>query len=286
MGLPDIAVQNITPPFHALVEQLHIEPIFSFWLKSAANSQDEGAGGELMLGGVDETRYEGELRYVKVTPKPRNPGYWMFDLDAISVGGFGARDISFVIADTGTSLLVMPANVSDRINNEIGATKGSMGPQYTVDCSRIPSMPDVTFVIGGFNYTLTAQQYVLQIQGQCVSTFMGHEFKIPVWILGDAFLRVVRDFHPRCAITSWGSHSNILLASTTQFTTLLILHVWASLKPNSEYRIGHLLGRTSIIANIFSSNREDRYISILDTHRYRTSSLRARFQTPSHHQRA
>jgi hypothetical protein len=32
-----------------------------------------------------------------------------------------------------------------------------------VDCDEVPNMPPVTFKIGGRGYTLTADQYVLQV---------------------------------------------------------------------------------------------------------------------------
>eukprot|EP00959_Pyramimonas_sp_CCMP1952_P127206 2660938-Pyramimonas_sp.AAC.1 len=48
-----------------------------------------------------------------------------------------------------------------------------MQGEYTVDCANIPTMPDVTFTIGGNDFTLAPEDYVLQLQGQCISGFMG-----------------------------------------------------------------------------------------------------------------
>ena len=44
----------------------------------------------------------------------------------------------------------------------IGATPLAEG-EYMVDCSKIPSMPVVNITIAGTVFTLTAEQYVLQI---------------------------------------------------------------------------------------------------------------------------
>lgn len=64
------------------------------------------------------------------------------------------------------------------------------GGEAVIDCDKIASMPDVTFSIGGRDFTLSAEQYVLQVdamgQKQCISGFMGLEIPPPLgplWIL-------------------------------------------------------------------------------------------------------
>lgn len=62
----------------------------------------------------------------------------------------------------------------------------------TADCSNIASLPPISFSINGLDYPLTAREYVVQIQGTCqlgVIAFDAGEGLLPIWILGDTFLR-------------------------------------------------------------------------------------------------
>jgi cathepsin D len=68
------------------------------------------------------------------------------------------------ILDTGTSLLVGPPEDAKAINNLIGGTEVIPGSgQYQVDCNAIPNLPPITITISGQEYTLTGQDYVLQV---------------------------------------------------------------------------------------------------------------------------
>lgn len=89
------------------------------------------------------------------------------------------------IADTGTSLIVGPQEDINLIFKALGANE-----QGFVNCTTIDSLPDVHFVLNGYNFVLSSSQYIQlsEMNGQmyCSAGFQGTTQQL--WILGDLFL--------------------------------------------------------------------------------------------------
>jgi saccharopepsin len=186
LGFDTISVNKIVPPFYQMLNQKSLdEPVFAFYL---GDSSKQGDDSEATFGGIDKSHYTGELIKIPL----RRKAYWEVDFDAVAFGDNVAElENTGVILDTGTSLIALPSTLAELLNKEIGATKSWNG-QYTVDCTKRDSLPDLTVTLSGHNFSITAYDYVLEVQGSCISAFMGMDFPEPVGplaILGDAFLR-------------------------------------------------------------------------------------------------
>lgn len=186
LGFDTISVNKIVPPFYNMIDQgLLDEPVFAFYLSDTANESEES---EVIFGGVDNAHFTGKMTYIPL----RRKAYWEVDLDAITFGEDTASlDGTGVILDTGTSLIALPSDIAELLNAQIGAKKSYNG-QYTVECEKRDNLPDISFTLSGYNFSITAYDYILEVQGSCISTFMGMDFPAPVGplaILGDAFLR-------------------------------------------------------------------------------------------------
>ncbi|KAA1466404.1 aspartic peptidase A1 [Dentipellis sp. KUC8613] len=179
-----IAVNHIPPPFYEMVNNnLLDEPVFSFRLGSS-----EEDGGEAIFGGIDPSAYTGKIAYAPI----RRKAYWEVELQKVS---FGDDDLELentgAAIDTGTSLIALPTDVAEMLNTQIGAKKSWNG-QYTVDCAKVPDLPDLTFYFDGKPYPLKGTDYILEVQGTCMSAFTGLDINLPggaLWIIGDVFLR-------------------------------------------------------------------------------------------------
>jgi len=186
LGYASIAVNGITPPFYQMqAQKLLPEPVVSFRLST---SDDPRGPGEAVFGGIDDSHYVGDITYVPL----RRKAYWEVELEAIYLGDDGTQLVNTGAAiDTGTSLIAGPTQYANMINSAIGAKPG-LGGIAQLDCDLIPTLPDLTFVFGGKNYTLGPEDYVMNMQGSCMSGIQGMDLNIPggdMWIIGDAFLR-------------------------------------------------------------------------------------------------
>lgn len=166
MAYDTISVNRIVPPFYNMVNQgLLDEPVFAFYLGDTA----DGDNSEVIFGGIDDSHYTGKITTIPL----RRKAYWEVDLDAITFGDSTAKlDNTGVILDTGTSLIALPETLAELLNKEIGAKKGYNG-QYTIECDKRDSLPDMSFTLSGTPFVITPYDYILEVQGSCISSFFG-----------------------------------------------------------------------------------------------------------------
>jgi len=184
LGFKSISQYNIPTPFEAMIDQKLIdEPVFAFYLQSDASQQ-----GELVFGGIDHSHYTGELVDVPLTSET----YWEVSLDAMKYGDSSVvSSAQKAIIDSGTSLLAGPSAQVKALAAKAGATL-IMGKEYTIDCSKKATLPNLAITLGGKSFTLTADDYVLSVSGQCLFAFMPIDVPPPhgpLWIMGDVFMK-------------------------------------------------------------------------------------------------
>ncbi|XP_022379895.1 napsin-A [Enhydra lutris kenyoni] len=191
LGFPILAVGGVRPPLDTLVDEgLLDKPIFSFYLNRDPKAAD---GGELVLGGSDPAHYIPPLTFLPVTI----PAYWQIHMERVNVGTgltLCAQGCAAIL-DTGTSLITGPTEEIQALHAAIGGVSLLLG-EYLIQCSKIPTLPPVSFLLGGVWFNLTAQDYVIQIARGgvrlCLSGFQALDMPPPaepLWILGDVFLR-------------------------------------------------------------------------------------------------
>ncbi|XP_058130992.1 renin [Dasypus novemcinctus] len=190
MGFPAQAVGGVTPVFdHILSQRVLKEDVFSVYYSRNSHL----LGGEILLGGSDPQYYQGNFHYVSLSKN----GFWQIRLKGVSVSSATllCEEGCMAAVDTGASFITGPTGSLRRLMETAGAKELSTS-EYVVDCNQVPTLPDISFHLGGRAYTLTGADYVLQdLDGNddlCTLAFHGLDVPPPtgpLWVLGASFIR-------------------------------------------------------------------------------------------------
>ena len=183
LGFPSSAAAGVKPIFNEMIDQKVImEQVFSIYLQKDGN---DTSGGEITFGGIDNTKFSGDLTYVPISRE----GYWQFSLDGFAFDDQEiCEDGCEAAINTGSTLILGPTQAVEMLQIEIGAKKTGNG-QYIVDCYKVSSLPSITFVIGGKKFQMTGNDYIFQNNRNCYSGFYASNLPSEsLWILGDIFL--------------------------------------------------------------------------------------------------
>lgn len=191
-----------TPVFGNMWNQsLVAADMFSFYLSSTP-----GDGKSAMFLGQEPPSqyYTGSFSKVPFNLLQPLLGYWAVTVSSIDLGG---KDTSACtncigVVDTGTSVIAGPPKVMNPILAQTNVT---------ADCSNLNSLPTITFNINGNAFDLTPKQYVVQLPDgnggtvcqQGMMAFDAGEGVLPLWILGDTFLRAYTAVFDRADNQVW-----------------------------------------------------------------------------------
>ncbi|GAA6061793.1 hypothetical protein JCM10212_004849 [Sporobolomyces blumeae] len=197
MGWQSIASSGAVP----LVQQIAAagdlpQQVFTFAFESHTFFVGETAtkpGGEMMIGGIDPTKYSGEIAWNELTDE----GYWEIPLggttvNGVDIGSLGQTD--HAIIDTGTTLIGMPSKsveaIYSNIPNSEAVSLDGMGGYYAYPCSQKVS---VTLTFGDMAYTLPSSAFNGGTFDQNSDLCLGAIYALSSerFIIGDAFLTTV-----------------------------------------------------------------------------------------------
>lgn len=184
MGYPNLSTTKTSTPFENLLKVGAIDKaMFAFKL----NHRNASKGGQLTLGGYDPKAFEGPITWINISRQH----YWEVPMKLLKVGDLSMPESGRAIIDSGTSLLAVPSHVVQYVHKIIGAKSTSAGFAI-IDKKSMASLPDISFNLGGHEFTLRPEEYVVSYDGILVSAFTSIDMLTdgePLWILGDVFMR-------------------------------------------------------------------------------------------------
>ncbi|CAG8726467.1 13729_t:CDS:1 [Dentiscutata erythropus] len=176
-----------------LIAQKKINPIFSFHFNHYYVYDDQGS---FTLGGVDESKFNGEITYNNVIPNFLIPdyGFWAIKLDDAKVN---SSPLSFsgkiAVIDTGTTLMLIPPKDAAAIHSQI--SNFEYDSQYGVYIIPCDTTAVVSLEFGGVDYKIPSRDLIfLPISStQCVSSILPVAvFGDPdAWLVGQTFIKNV-----------------------------------------------------------------------------------------------
>ncbi|KAF9348046.1 Vacuolar protease A [Mortierella sp. AD094] len=190
--MPLSPLQNAIPPLQTVYQSKLLDMnVFSVYLTS---SLTQGQGGSFLFGGIDDTKYTGQLNQVPIaTGISSSKGMWYVNADGaytsdVPVPGYTTSPWLF---DTGTSFIAVPSDFAQAFHASIPGATYSVADQIYI----VPCKGNATFGISfnGIKYRVPYTDFVGfggSITTECVSLVMplgGYD----MFILGDPFLRQV-----------------------------------------------------------------------------------------------
>uniref|UniRef100_A0A6Q2Z5S8 Peptidase A1 domain-containing protein n=1 Tax=Esox lucius TaxID=8010 RepID=A0A6Q2Z5S8_ESOLU len=176
LSYPSLSVGQVTPVMDNMISQNLLQAdMFAFFLSRGGQQ-----GSELSFGGVDQSKYEGQLNWIPVTAEM----YWQIGIQGFQISG------------QETGWCSQGCQFMSTILERIGAQPDQYGG-YGVSCDQVTSLPTLTFVMNGVNFPLSPLAYMTQYyrNGNPVCyvaispTYLPSQNGQPLWILGDVFLR-------------------------------------------------------------------------------------------------
>ncbi|KAJ6468432.1 acid protease [Mycena sanguinolenta] len=188
LGGATLSAERVPTPVQALKNAGFIDAaITSYRLPRALDGTNNG---EITFGGLDDTKFDPTTLVTMNNTDPN--GFWKAPLEGISVNGVDVSGIASTdgLMDTGTTLLVVPANEAAAIHAKIpGAIRQNSG-QYTVPCN---TNATVALKFGGKSFPINPKDLPFaslgKTSGDCSSGISSSSGS--TMVVGDTFLKSV-----------------------------------------------------------------------------------------------
>lgn len=155
-----------------------------------SRSQDGPNTGEVTFGGIDASKYTGDIHYHTIPDVAE--GDWALTLDDFAYDGktAGMKKDRLAYIDSGTSYMFGPPEDVAALHKLIPGANNSVNPEiYLVPCNTDKVL---TVSFGGIPYTISPKDWVLKMsEDTCSSNIFAIDVVEDCWLLGDALLKNV-----------------------------------------------------------------------------------------------
>ncbi|KAJ3542726.1 hypothetical protein NM688_g5942 [Phlebia brevispora] len=123
-------------------------------------TSDGTVNGELTFGGVDSTKYNGEINFVPITSTSPASEYWGINQDVSYGTDTSLLSGSAGIVDTGTTLLMIATDAFQAYQKATGATMDQTTGLLTITEDQYENLQSLFFNVGNVQFELTANAQI------------------------------------------------------------------------------------------------------------------------------
>ena len=190
IGPPGKRVVKSTDVFTNLLNQTGSAAVIGMWYNIQRNP-GPGEAGEITFGGIDDTRFTGDLQYYNLTT---DRAHWQLGVTEITIEGdrnLVTNSPMTSLIDTGTTLALFPASIVEPIAAAFQGRLVTGQGIYIVDCEKVSTFKPITFKFGAGtpSITLKPEQLVFRDSDTCVLIFGTTNTASGNPIIGALFLR-------------------------------------------------------------------------------------------------
>ncbi|KAI1326664.1 aspartic peptidase domain-containing protein [Xylariaceae sp. FL0255] len=189
--------QNITIPYKNLIDQLAAQGATNTKAFSIALGSKDEKEGVAIFGGLDTSKFTGALATQPIIAADKSPDgvprYWI-QMESVGLTASGQSkkyaDTSIpVFLDSGSTLSLLPTNLTEEIAADFGAQEAS-GGVFLVNCSIANQNGSLNFAFNGVTVEVPFNEVIREVETNFgTECELGIEASDEFTLLGDTFLR-------------------------------------------------------------------------------------------------
>ncbi|KAG2175115.1 hypothetical protein INT44_007593 [Umbelopsis vinacea] len=119
--------------------------------------------GKMAIGGLPDPQwYQGDIQWIPRIKTTQAAEFWGVGVDSVNVDDKPVIKRLSAIVDTGTTLIIVSNEIANAVYGSIpGAKIDPSSDLWSIPCSAVGKLPDISFVMDGKKFNLTPAQYIL-----------------------------------------------------------------------------------------------------------------------------
>jgi hypothetical protein len=190
--------KGIATRYPNFVDQLRDQNATRVKAYTLALGSKDSQEGVIVFGGVDTSKFAGKLAKLPILPAAQSPDgvprFWV-DMQSVSITPPSGVNTVYegsgmpVFLDSGSTMTLLPANLTRAIARDFGAESPDSNGFYMIDCSLTALNGTLDFAFNGVTVKVPYKELTREVASTPPSCFLGIMASDRFTLLGDTFLR-------------------------------------------------------------------------------------------------